>query len=116
MEYETEDYKVRDFDGVTVVRLKHPNLTGVLEVTRIGEELKAMVDGGVRKLVIDFKHVQHCGSAALGLLIAINQKMKESKGRLVLSHPENIEELLRISKTASLFKVAADPKVAVTMF
>jgi uncharacterized protein YjbK len=92
MEYETEDYKVRDFEGVTVVRLKNPNLTGLLEVTRIGEELKALIDGGVRKLVMDFKHVKHCGSSALGLLIAIDRKMRQAKGLMVLSHPENLEE------------------------
>jgi anti-anti-sigma factor len=116
MEYETEDYKVRDFDGVTVVRLKNPNLTGLLEVTRINAELKAMIDQGVRKLVVDFKHVQHCGSSGLGLLIAVNKKMREAGGRVVLSHPENLEELLRISKTGSLFEMAADPKAAVKMF
>jgi len=116
MEYETEDYKVRDFDGVTVVRLKHANLTGLLEVNRIGEELKTLIERGVRKLVIDFKHVDHCGSSALGLLIALNRKMQEANGRMVLSHPEKIEELLRISRTASLFTLAAYPKVAVAMF
>jgi anti-anti-sigma factor len=116
MDYETQDYKVRDFDGVTVVRLKHANLTGVLEVTRIGDELKALVDGGVRKLVIDFKHVEHCGSAGLGLLLALHRKMQGLGGRMVLSHPESINELLRISNTAALFTKAADPRLAAKMF
>ena len=116
MDYETQDYKVRDFDGVTVVRLKHANLTGVLEVTRIGDELKALIDGGVRKLVVDFKHVEHCGSAGLGLLIALHRKMQATGGRMVLSHPESIDELLKISNTAGLFDKAADPKVAAKMF
>ena len=116
MDYETQDYKVRDFDGVTVVRLKHANLTGVLEVQRIGDELKAMIDGGVRKLVVDFKHVEHCGSAGLGLLIALHRKMQGTGGRMVLSHPESIDELLKISNTGSLFTKAADPKVAAKMF
>ena len=116
MDYETEDYKVRDFDGVTVVRLKHANLTGLLEVNRLGEELKAMIDGGVRKLVIDFKHVEHCGSAGLGMLIALLRKMQGVGGAMVLSHPETIDELLTISRTGSLFKIAADPKAAVAMF
>lgn len=115
-DYETDDYKVRNLDGVTVVRLKNPNLTGILEVTRIGEEIKAMIDGGVRKLVVDFKHVEHCGSAGLGLLIGVNKKLQSVGGKMVLSHPENLEELLRISKTSSMFKVAADPKVALEMF
>ncbi|HEY7120218.1 MAG TPA: STAS domain-containing protein [Tepidisphaeraceae bacterium] len=115
MDYETQDYKVRDFDGVTVVRLKHANLTGVLEVTRIGEELKAMIDTGVRQLVVDFKHVEHCGSAGLGMLIALHKKLRSLGGRMVVSHPENIEELLRVSNTRSMFATAADPRVAAKM-
>jgi anti-anti-sigma factor len=101
---------------VTVVRLKNANLTGILEVNRIAEELKAMIDGGVKKLVIDFKHVQHCGSAGLGLLIALNKRMQTAGGKMVVSHPENIEELLRVSKTTSLFTIAEDPKVALKLF
>jgi anti-sigma B factor antagonist len=116
MEYETQDYKVRDFDGVTVVRLKHANLTGLLEVNRLGDELKHLIAGGVRKLVIDFKHVNHAGSAALGLLLALNKKMKESGGAMVISHTEKLDELLRISRTASLFNLAPDPKAALKLF
>jgi len=86
------------------------------EVNRIGEELKAMIDGGVRKLVIDFKHVQHCGSAGLGILIALLRKMESLNGKMIVSHPENIAELLRISNVGALVKTAADPKLAVAMF
>ncbi len=116
MDYETDDYKVREFGAIKVVRLKHANLTSALDVGRISDEIKAMIDQGLRKLVIDFKHVEHCGSAGLGMLIGINKKMLEAKGRLVISHPETIEELLRISKTSALFKLSADPKVALTLF
>ena len=116
MEYETQDYRVKDYEGVTVVRLKHANLTGVLEVTRIGDELKALIDGGVKKLVLDFKHVEHCGSAGLGLLIALHRKLQNNGGRLVLSHPESIEELLRISNTSGLFATAPGPRDAAKMF
>lgn len=113
MEYETQDYNVREYDGVTVVRVKHVNLTGVLEVTRLGDELTALIDRGVRKLVVDFKHVDHCGSSGLGLLISLNKQMKDAGGKMVLSHSETIDKLLRVSKTHALFTIAADPKAAV---
>jgi anti-anti-sigma factor len=115
-DYETEDYKVRLYHGVTVVRLKNPNLSQQHEVNRIGAEIKAMIGQGVRKMIVDFKHVTHCGSAGLGMLIAVNQAMKQAGGQMVLSHPEHIDELLRVSKTASLFKIAADPKDGVGLF
>lgn len=116
MDYETDDYKVRLLGQVTVVRLKHANFTGVLDVNRVSDELKGMIDNGLRKLVVDFKHVQHCGSAGLGMLLGLHHKMKEEGGRMVISHPETIAELLRISRTSSLFKTAADPREAVKLF
>jgi anti-anti-sigma factor len=116
MGHETDEYKVREMDGVTVVRLKNANLTGILEVNRIREDIEGMIEGGVRKLVVDFKHVEHCGSAGLGLLISVNKRMQATGGKMILSHPENVDELLRVSKTRSLFTIAADPKVALGMF
>ncbi len=98
-EYETDDYKVRIWGDVTVVRLKHANLTGQLEVNRIGEEIKGDDLARGAQARGDFKHVKHCGSSALGLLIGLNKQMQAAKGKMILSHPENIEELLRISKT-----------------
>jgi hypothetical protein len=50
------------------------------------------------------------------MLIALLRKMQAVGGAMVLSHPETIDELLTISRTGSLFKIAADPKAAVSMF
>ena len=114
-DYETDEYKVRHYRGVRVVRFKTQNLTGILEVNRISDEIKNMIDQGVRRLVLDFKHVEHCGSAALGMMIAANRKMIEAQGKLVLSHPEKIHELLKVSKTQKLFTLADDPKIAIDL-
>ena len=114
-DYETDEYIVRQRGDVTVVRLKDENLTGVRETMRIGEELGAMIDDGTRKLVLDLKHVRYCGSVGLGMLIGLNNKMKELKGQFVISHIEHIEELLDVSWTTKLFRIAADPKEAVAM-
>ena len=83
---------------------------------RITEELKTMIANGTRKIILDFKHVEHCGSSALGMMIALHKIMVECRGKMVLSHPENIQELLTISHTSSLFTLADDPKVALKLF
>ena len=116
MDYETPDLVVREVNGVTIVRLKNANLTGVLEIQHITSEFDQLLDRGVRKLIFDFKYVRHAGSAALGLLIALQKKVDKLVGKLVLSHSENIAELLQVSRTASLFKLANDPKAAFAMF
>ena len=114
-DYQTDDYTVRLRDGVTVVRLNTPSLTGTLEINRISSDLKGMIQGGLRKLALDLKHVEFCGSAALGLLIDINRRLRAAGGRLVLSHAEKIEELLRVSRTASLFTLAPGPQEAIAI-
>jgi anti-anti-sigma factor len=113
MDYETPDMLVRVQDDVTLVRLKGPSLTGVTDVTRLGGALNSMIDEGTHRLIIDFKNIRHIGSSTLGLLLAIQKRLREIEGgRLVISHPEHIEELLRISQTARLFEIAADSKAA----
>jgi anti-sigma B factor antagonist len=114
-DYQSEDYAVRHRDGVTVMRLKTPSLSGTLEINRISNELKGMIERGVRKLVVDLKHVEFCGSAALGMLIDVNRRLRTAGGQLVLSHAETIEELLRVSRTASLFTLAPGPQEAIGM-
>ena len=116
MDYETPDLLVREVKGITIVRLKNANLTGVLEIQHITSEFDQLLAKGVRKLVFDFKYVRHASSATLGLLIALQKKVDGLGGKLVLSHSENIAELLQVSRTASLFKLADDPKAAFAMF
>jgi anti-anti-sigma factor len=116
MDYETPDLVVREVKGITIVRLKNANLTGILEIQHVTGEFDQLLGKGIRKLVFDFKYVRHAGSAALGLLIALQKKVDQLGGKLVLSHSENIAELLQVSKTASLFKLAPDPKAAFAMF
>ena len=116
MDYETPDVLVREVDGVTIVRLRNENLTGTPELTRIGAEVDALVDRGATRLILDFKYVRHVGSAALGLLIRLQKRMDRGGGRMVLSHSEQIAELLRVSHTARLFTLADDPKAAFKLF
>jgi anti-anti-sigma factor len=115
MDYETSELLVREVKGITIVRLKNANLTGMLEIQHITAEVNQMLDRGVRKLVFDFKYVKHAGSAALGLLIALQKKMDKLGGIMILSHAENIADLLKVSRTSSLFKQASDPKAAFSM-
>jgi anti-anti-sigma factor len=115
MDYETPDLLVREVKGVTIVRLKNANLTGMLEIQHVSSELDQLIEKGVRKLVFDFKYVKHAGSAALGMLIMLQKKMDKLSGKMVLSHSENIADLLKVSRTASLFTLASDPKAAFAM-
>jgi anti-anti-sigma factor len=115
MDYETADLLVREVEGVTILRVRHANLDSVSDIGRITAEIDALMDRGVRKIIFDLKYVKFAGSAALGMLITLQKKMDRLGGKLVVSHAEKISELLKVSHTERLFKLAPDPRAAFKM-
>jgi len=74
----------REMD-ITVVDLQDARIFDVLHVESIAEQLYKLVDQmDRRKLILDFSKVQHMGSAAIGMLLTLNQKSKAIKGKLFL--------------------------------
>jgi anti-anti-sigma factor len=116
MDYETPELAVREVDDVTIARLREAHLTGTAEIQHVAAELDTILARGKRKLVVDFKYVRFIGSAALGMLISVQKKADKAGVKMILSHSENIAELLKVSHTGSLFKLAADPRAAFKMF
>ena len=114
-QYSARDFIMRQYDGVTVVRFTTEHLVGGQDLERVTAEVQALVDGGVRKLVLDFKHVRYINSATLSMLLAVHAKLNALDGKLILSHPEYIAELLKISRMEKLFPTAENPKIAVAM-
>lgn len=111
----SEDYSIKEVDGVTVLRINAENMLSVSEVSRVSAAVNAYVDKGVKKLVLDLKHVQYAGSAALGLMLSLREKMQHTGGKLVLSHVEHLDKLLTLSRTKGLFQIAPGPSEAIEM-
>lgn len=107
-----EDFILRQLGDVTVVRLETENLMGVIDIQRLTAKLNALLEGGARKVILDLKHVNYAGSAMLGMLLDFWKSVAGAGGRLVLSHTETIDTLLRISRTRQLFEIADDLKSA----
>lgn len=115
-DYETPGMLVREVDGITIVRLRNPNMTGTPELAHIGAEIDGLLDRGADKLVLDFKYVRFVGSAALGLLIRLQKRINLEKRKMVLAHTDGFAEMLRVSRTAALFKFAPDLREARKLF
>ncbi|HEV7297814.1 MAG TPA: STAS domain-containing protein [Tepidisphaeraceae bacterium] len=117
MSSEPEDLVVRQHEDITVVRIKLENLSGIMEIDRISRDLVRMVDdGGVTKLILDLKYTRFFSSSALGMLILLAQKLNAKGGKLVISHPEHILPLLKVTRMGNLFQIADDPKAASKLF
>jgi anti-anti-sigma factor len=115
MDYQTPGMFIRDVDGITIVRLRSDNLSGP-ELAHLLAEIDGALARGARKVVLDLKYVRFAGSAALGMFIRVQKHINRAGGTMVLSHPEHIADLLRVSRTASLFKLAANLREAYELF
>lgn len=50
----------------------------------LDDELKRVVDGGARDLVVDFGRVDYISSAGLRVLLVLAKRLRSERGRLVL--------------------------------
>ena len=110
-----KDLTVRERDGVTIVRFNVEGLLGH-EVEHIAAKVRALIDNGARKLVLDFKHVKFVGSAVLGMLLGMAKSVNGAGGRMILSHTEHIEPLFKVTRSERMFTFAPDAKAALAMF
>lgn len=110
------DFTVREADGVTVVRLTIDNLLSVAEVSRVGNDLNKLVDSGASKLIVDLKQIIYAGSATLGMLLSLREKIGGKKGKMVLASIDSIEKLFSLSRTKSLFEIAPNANDAMILF
>jgi len=87
-------------------------------ITEIGQALASIIEAKHQpKLLLDFQNVDHLSSAALGMLINVNQKIKLQSGelRLVNIKPQ-IYEVFVITKLNKLFKIMPDRSEALASF
>jgi anti-sigma B factor antagonist len=110
-----KDLTVRERDGVTIVRFNVEGLLGH-EVELLSARIRALIENGASRLVLDFKHVKFAGSAVLGMLLALSKNVAASGGQMILSHTEHIEALFRVTRSERMFTLAPDAKAAIAMF
>jgi anti-sigma B factor antagonist len=92
---------------VRVVEFIHNKIIDEANIAEIGQTLASLIDERERpKLLLDFHNVDHMSSAALGVLINANTKIKERNGQLRLaSIKPQIFEVFVITKLNKLFKI-----------
>ena len=105
-------------DGVCVARFADRKILEELAITEIGEEISSLVEAeaGI-KLLLDFENVEHLSSAALGMLITVNQAVGHNEGHLVLAEIDpNIYEVFKITRLNKLFEIYETSQEALQKF
>lgn len=92
---------------VRVVEFTANKILDEANIKEIGDGVGALVDGDAHpKLLIDFGNVDHLSSAALGMLININSRIRAKNGMLRLTNIKpQIREVFVITKLDKLFKI-----------
>jgi anti-sigma B factor antagonist len=94
---------------VTVVRLTCRNLVAEADVRAVGRQLRAPVEDGCRKLVLDLGATEWFDSAAIGQLVSLRRRVAASGGRLALcGAPPWLHGYLGILRLDQLFEVYRD--------
>jgi len=118
MEQPSSHLKIRRADGVSVVEFADRKILEELSIQEIGEELQQVVESEPSiKLLLNFKNVDHLSSAALGMLITLNKKVKEQNGTLKLSDiNRQIFEVFKITRLNRVFEIHETAEEALARF
>jgi anti-sigma B factor antagonist len=103
----TQRLTVTDLKDVKVIDFVDSKILDEANIAEIGLNLTALATAKERpKLLLDFANVDHLSSAALGMLINVNNKVKHQNGQLRLANIKpQILEVFEITKLNKLFKI-----------
>jgi anti-sigma B factor antagonist len=103
---------------VRIVEFTSTKILDEANITEIGNTLNSMIDEVANpKLLLDFANVDHLSSAALGMLINANNRIKNRNGQLRLTNIRpQIYEVFVITKLNKLFRILPDRAEALKSF
>ena len=109
---------VSDAKDVRIVEFTNNKILDEANIKEIGDAILSLVDEReTPKLLIDFGNVDHLSSAALGMLININSKVKAKNGYLRLANIRStIRDVFVITKLDKLFKILPTREDALASF
>jgi anti-sigma B factor antagonist len=107
--------KIREQGKVRIVEFEDRKILEDLVINQIGAQLSELIDSGSEpRLVLDFKHVEHLSSAALGVLITVDKQVAQREGKLALANIQpQIFEVFRITRLNKLFNIQSSTEAAV---
>jgi anti-sigma B factor antagonist len=103
---------------IRIVEFTNNKILDEANITDIGATLTALIEEpGNIKLLLDFANVDHLSSAALGMLINANNRVRQKNGQLRLTNIKpQILEVFVITKLNKLFKIFPTREEALASF
>lgn len=103
---------------IRIVEFMNSKILDEANIAEIGATLNALIDEVDQpRLLLDFASVDHLSSAALGMLINANNRIKQRNGQLRLANIKSqIFEVFRITKLDRLFRIYTTRDEAMASF
>jgi anti-sigma B factor antagonist len=103
---------------IRIVEFTNNKILDEANIADIGQTLTGLIDERPQpKLLLDFTNVDHLSSAALGMLINCNNKIKQKNGQLRLTNIKpQIFEVFVITKLNKLFRILPTRDEAIASF
>jgi anti-sigma B factor antagonist len=103
---------------ISIVEFTNSKIIDELNIAEIGQVLTNLIDESpTPKLLLDFAQVDHLSSAALGMLINANGRIKSKNGQLRLATIKpQIYEVFLITKLHKLFYIHPTRQEALASF
>ena len=107
-----------ELKGIYVCEFTSSKILDETNIKEIGDTLASLIDGrDYPKILLDFTNVDHLSSAALGMLINANNRLRQKNGQLRLCkiRPQ-ILEVFAITKLNKLFRILSTRDEALESF
>ena len=103
-------------EGVTIVELVGKLTIGEGDV-QLREEIKDLLDDGVKKILINMQGVKMMDSSGLGELVRTRASASSAGATIKLLHVEDkVQEVLEMTRLIGVFETYDDPIDAVASF
>jgi anti-sigma B factor antagonist len=103
---------------IRIVEFTNSKIIDEMNIAEIGQTLTTVIDETANpKLLLDFGQVDHLSSAALGMLINANGRIKSKNGQLRLANIKpQIYEVFKITQLNKLFYIHSTRQEALASF
>ncbi len=114
----TPPVEITQEKDIRVVEFTNSRILDEGNITDIGRALNVLIDERSNpKLLLDFRTVDHLSSAALGMLINANNRIRQKNGQLRLANIKpQIMEVFEITKLNRLFRIMPGRAEALASF
>jgi anti-sigma B factor antagonist len=109
---------VTEQKDIRIVEFREQKILDEANIAEIGQTLTGLIDASeYPKILLDFASVDHLSSAALGMLINANNRIKQKNGQLRLANIKpQIFEVFVITKLNKLFRILPTRAEALASF